>query len=388
MGRAARASLISICVGCLVLGGVALPARALETDQFTVPDAPLADIGPELSPYVLATVWDVVQAANAKAQWHDAEARRTPWFFWRDYHRGKAAQYRGEDYLALRVYGALAGGGLPECKIEQWAQRLPPRTRGGERIAFPLTCARAVYGDSLFTKPLFLVDLSPTVNVYGTYMGTDKLGHLFQQGYEYFREFRREETGGGDEQRALARAVRLGVAQESGIFGEALIGVYSNADLAANYAGLKFYLNLTRTVEIGTRAIPPLLARGKGGVWMLNAAGRGRGSESGELLRPFVSDHFNEALNPSRYSDQMRATVRANLRRRADRLVAFYRTDLAESRRTLLELSTWHGEDYGHCRFDRVVTMADNCFPAVAHAELNREAQPASARPPVTLSTR
>jgi len=388
MGRAARASLTSFCVGCLALCGIALPARALETDQFTVPDAPLADIGPELSPYVLATVWDVVQAANAKAQWHDTEARRTPWLFWRDYHRAKAAQYRGEDYLALRVYGALAGGGLPECKIEQWAQRLPSRTRDGERIAFPLTCARAVYGDSLFTKPLFLVDLSPTVKVYGTYMGTDKLGHLFQQGYEYFCEYRQEEMRGGDESRALARAVRLGVGQEGGIFGEALVGVYSNADLAANYAGLKFYLSLTRAVQVGTQTLPPLLSRGEGGLWVLNAAGRGRGPESRELLRPFVSDHFNEALNPSRYSDQMRATVRANLRRRAERLVAFYHTDLAASRRTLLELSTWHGEDYGHCRFGRVVTMADNCFPDVAQAEWKEAAQPASARLPVKLSTR
>jgi hypothetical protein len=368
------------------LGGVASPARALETDQFTVPDAPLADLGPDVGTYVLATVWDVVQAANARAEWHDAEARRTPWVLWRNYHRAKAGQYRGEDYLAYRLYGALAGGGLPECKIEQWARRRPSRARDGGRVLFPLTCARGVYGGSLLTKPLFLVDLSPTVNVHGTYMGTDKLGHLFQQGYEYFVEYRDEELRGGGERRALARAVRLGVGQESGFFGEALIGVYSNADLAANYAGLKFYLNLTRTVRVGASSVPPLLARGEGGRWVLNPAGRGAAAR--ELLRPFVSDHFNEALNPSRYSDQMRATVRANLRRRADRLVAFYRTSLAESRETLLELSTWYGEDYGHCRFARVVTMADNCFTGVAEAGFRGGARPASARLPVKLSTR
>src|SRR6476620_7884173 len=112
MGRPARASVLFLAISFVALGGMAAPARALETDQFTVPDAPLADIGPELSPYVLATVWDVVQAANAKAQWHDGEARRTPWSLWKNFHRARAEQYRGEDYLAYRLYGALAGGGL------------------------------------------------------------------------------------------------------------------------------------------------------------------------------------------------------------------------------------------------------------------------------------
>ena len=57
---------------------------------------------------------------------------------------------------------------------------------------------------------------------------------------------------------------------------------------------------------------------------------------------------------------------------------------IADDRETLVELSTWHGEDYGHCDFRRVVTMVDNCF---AEAPVS-EARPASARLPVRLSTR
>ena len=349
-------------VGCVFVAvALAAPARALETDQFTVPGHPLSDVGPELDPYVLATVWNVVQEANAKASWHDGEARKTPWQLWRQYHRGKAEQFRGEDYLCRRVYEALAGTGLPECKIEQWVKARAFRAGRFGPVLFRLTCAQAVYGDSLLTKPLFLVDLSPTLNVHGCYMGLDKLGHFFQQGYEYFREFRDEETRGGGAdggRRALARAVRMGVAQERGLFGEALIGVYSNADLAANYAGLKFYLNLTRPVALGDGTLPPLLLRGGSGGWVLN---RGR-ADATSPLKPFVSDHFNEALNPSRFSDQMRPTVRSNLRQRAARLVAFYGTTAEQARAALVELSTWHGEDYGHCDFRRVVTMVDNCF--------------------------
>lgn len=373
-GRRAGA-IASLLVGALVGSFLAAPARALETDQFTVPDRPLADIGPHVDAYVMATVWDVVQAANGKAAWHARQARRTPWVFWKQYHRGKAEQFGGDEYLARRVYEALAGGSVPECRIELWVRQ--QRFRGADpndRALFNLTCARGVYGNSIFTKPLLLVDLSPTVNVHGSYMGLDKLGHLFQQGYDYYRRYRSEELRGRGGGRALASAVRLGVAQERGIYGEALIGVYSNADLAANYAGLQFYLNLTRTVRVGTCELPPLLVRGERKTWVLNPARADAGGR--DVLRPFVSDHFNEALNPSRYCDQMRATVRANLRRRARRLVAFYGTTAEEARARQLELSTWHGAPYGHSRFPRVVTMADNCFPA----EVLAGAQPAGRR--------
>ena len=50
--------------------------------------------------------------------------------------------------------------------------------------------------------------------------------------------------------------------------GEATVGIYSNADLAANYAGLKFYLNLTRAVDVGGASLPPVLVRADG-KWLL-----------------------------------------------------------------------------------------------------------------------
>ena len=379
MGYGRGVGVLSLVVG-VALGVFAAPARALETDQFTVPDRPLVDIGPEVGAYAMATVWDVVHEANARAAAHERESRRTPWPMWKSHHRAKAAQFGGEDYLARRLYEALAGRGLPECKIELWVRSRAFRARRDGRVLFPMDTGRAVYGNSLLTKPIFLHDLSPTVNVHGSYMGTDKLGHFFQQGYEYFREYRQAELGGRDGRSALSRAVRLGVSQERGIFGERLIGIYSNADLAANYAGLKFYLNLTRPVTVGARTLPPLLLRGRGGLWELNPECAARGGDARELLRPFISDHFNEALNPSRFSDQMRRTVRSNVRRRADRLVAFYQTTAEQARATQVELSTWHGEAYGHCRFNRVVTMADNCFPA--DTKLARKAAPITAPPP------
>src|SRR5688500_154510 len=99
MGRLPAAPLLLLCATLLAPGGVAL---ALETDQFTVPHRPLADLGPEIDVYVAATVFDVVQEMNARAAAHDRAARGSNWP-WRDHHRSRAARYRSADFLTKRV---------------------------------------------------------------------------------------------------------------------------------------------------------------------------------------------------------------------------------------------------------------------------------------------
>jgi hypothetical protein len=186
-------------------------------------------------------------------------------------------------------------------------------------------------------------------------MGVDKLGHVFQHGYHYYEEYRRAEGDGANDARATTRAVKMGVEQERGFYGEVMTGVYSNADLAANLAGLKFYLNLTRPVGVGSEKIAALLVRDRSGNWCFNPARR-----PDQQLRLLVNDTFNEALNPSRFQGVLRDTVRDRLRRRAERLLEFYETTPERERRRVVELSTWHGEKYGHSGFARLVTIADN----------------------------
>src|SRR5690242_2548251 len=118
MGRRFRLPAVIVCAALLAPAGA---ARALETDQFTVPDRPLADIGPELDVYVASTVWNVAQELSTRATAEDRAARQD-WPIFHAYHRSLAARYRGSDLLARRVYAALAGPGLPECKIEQWVR--------------------------------------------------------------------------------------------------------------------------------------------------------------------------------------------------------------------------------------------------------------------------
>ena len=339
---------------------IAFPTFALETDQFTVPPQPLVDIGPALDTYVLGVIADAVREANDKAAWHERAARRAPWGFWKGHHRARAARFRSEDYLARRVFDVLGRGGVFECPVEGWVRR---QAFGGGPALFLPPANDSAYGRTPLARRVLLAKMSPTVNAHRFYLGTDKIGHFFQQGYQYYREYGREAgRHGGSERSALARAVRHGVRQERGFYGEATVGIYSNADLAANYAGLKFYLNLTRAVDVGGESLPSVLVRADDGGWRFSDA------RANDLLRPFFGDHFNEALNPCRYAGDLRGPVRAHLRDHSKAVVAFFQCSVEGEGARQLELSTWYGEAYGHSGPDGLVTIADTCF-APGHSE-------------------
>ena len=83
-------------------------------------------------------------------------------------------------------------------------------------------------------------------------------------------------------------------------------GIRSNADLAANYAGFKFYRNLTEEVRIGDRVMPPMLVR-QGPYWRLND----QVQPDSDFFTAFITPHWNEALNPNVYAIVTDARVRA-----------------------------------------------------------------------------
>lgn len=89
----------------------------------------------------------------------------------------------------------------------------------------------------LWSNPIFPI-LNPTMKVNGICIGSDKLGHFFQQGHEYYVESHR--SGG-----SVSTAVAGGQGQEAGGYGLVTTGVYSNADLEANRKGLDFYNDLS-----------------------------------------------------------------------------------------------------------------------------------------------
>ncbi|CAG0995837.1 hypothetical protein GEOBC_02640 [Geobacteraceae bacterium] len=118
--------------------------------------------------------------------------------------------------------------------------------------------------------------VGPTALIHGICVGADKLGHFFQQGYSYYEM--KQDFG------SVAAAEGLGRSTEILTLGLMTTGVYSNADLAANLSGLKFYEDLEANPSSFTFAIGNYITR-----------------------------DWNERSNPSFYSPDVAKVVWANL---------------------------------------------------------------------------
>lgn len=168
------------------------------------------------------------------------------------------------------------------------------------------------FNESIFVVfPSNYLTISETVHLYDAEFGTDKIAHIFQQGYTYLRIYNRALAKGKSKEQAAKSAFDWGRKSERTFYGTLVSGVYSNADLAANFAGLKFYQNLAREIKIGETTKLPLVVL-DGGAWKFNE----QIDLSGNLLKPFVSDHLNEALNPSIYIKffGLRSSVRSHVK--------------------------------------------------------------------------
>jgi ankyrin repeat protein len=185
-------------------------------------------------------------------------------------------------------------------------------------------------------------------------MGADKIGHFVSKGYILFVEYRKSIRSGTDPATAWQEAVQIGHSDnfflsEKGLLGYVTSGVFSNADLAADYRGMKFYQNLTQPVTVDGRERPPMLVL-QDGRWALAPHVR----RDSDFLTTFFTDHFDEALNPSMGEWGMRAPVREAIRERAENLLNWY-TDRNGARRPRQwfadragELATCDGENYGY----------------------------------------
>lgn len=334
-------SFLAACCFALVCGGVPGVACATETDQFTLPPKPLDDLGPDLAVMVLDVLRSELADLNTRTE---ASGRAA----------GKAEPDPADEREFVRRFYGQTGVGLPESTLER---ALRYGNFPGRNVRFGPSVADSIYAWAFAPFPLahVLTDC-PTIRVYGVDLGTDKIGHIFQQGYEYYTRYLDAREGGADDASATAGAVRYGVVTESTLFGITLTGVYSNGDLAGNYAGLKFYRNLFHEVRVGERTLAPVLRR-EGARWIIDPD-----RDNSDLLRPFVSAHLNEAFNPSRYYFSVER-IRSNVR---ERCAGWFRQvpDFDEAGyRTQLELTrTWFGEPYGwDLPDDKAVTLLD-CF--------------------------
>lgn len=328
------------------------PARwmAFETDQYNLPPTPLQDIGPEVFEYTLGELRIAVEKVNSEIRERQRCLEESKCDTLAT--RKELEHLRSEIAVARAVYNRLGYGIIAFAKAGDWIN--------SHRFRAQPARYKTSYRDSIFVSiPTDYFTISPTVNIYGTHLGTDKIAHFFQQGYQYYRIVGKQIAKGEPIKQAEEKAVRWGRFTENTYYGTLVGGVYSNADLAANHVGMRFYEGLTKPAKVGDLVRPATVLL-EDGLWKLNAAGT-----SGEvLLRPFISDHLNEALNPSLFIPGLRSSIRGIVKKRScQQWRSAFPTRTRDEYRSLTEsLITWNGEEYGHKQSQKFVSIANTCF--------------------------
>ena len=338
------------------------PARALETDQFTLPPRPLVDLGPQVDEYFHKAIDRAIQRTNQKinALRHQLDSAQN------EHDRSdlnkQIQSLQQPNIIADALFKDIAHG-MPETRLERW---LRETDFAEQPVRFDVSCIRSIYAEVLWYKPLLVAAMAPTIQLHGVQQGTDKIGHFIQQGHKYYRLYREALAAGKTDEEARKIAVDWGVESEKTWAGQWWTGAYSNADLAANYAGMKFYLNLTEPVAVGEITRPPILMLDDG-LWRWNPLAKD------DWVAAFISQHFNEAFNPGWVAQPMRDDIAQCIRQRAAEWIKHHRTDERTERDRLDRLSRWHGEDYGHRGPEGVVNILNAYFEPLADPQTTRK---------------
>jgi hypothetical protein len=359
-------------------------ASAHETDQFTAPDpSHFVDLGPQLTAWYYDALQQAVDRANARI---DAAVRR-------EALPGELAALESTDDIVKTVdAGFLPGNDL----VDSLERELADEQASGKHPPGKLLRYRDI-GHNIYTHAFFILDYkylsrfvySSTIKAFGVMVGTDKFGHFSSMGVSYYWAYEMARRRGASEEQAMHRAVAIGTdgtMSEAGLMGIVSTGDYANGDLAANFAGFLFYRNLTEPMQIHGALRPPLLQR-DGPHWRLAPHVR---SDS-DFFAPFISDHWNEALNPGWFMPSMRPAIRQTVRAHtADLIRAYVPPEARLTPRQYLaarraELSTYYGVDYGHRGSDESLVAIDNtcnlaAFPPPLPETLPDPTAPALAR--------
>ncbi len=382
-------------LACVVLAAPGRSVSAHETDQFSMPpygQAEFAEMGGYYNDYFLSRVEAGVARANAmiKAALHNDKAvltvRKRPagsGNIRRNMHRSPVGANRTvrldpqdvlDDYQSPRGLARSVRRAFPNAvDLIEDLERHFRNSRVRQHYAPAIPCYFAPYTDSIYTDIYFVADprtvfriwRASTMMTYGHYVGNDKWGHFVDMGYHYYTTYHRERDRGRDESDALAVVLEFAtkdpVYSESGLLGNVTASAYSNADLASNYVGFLFYRNLTEPVALNGQRQPPMIVR-DGPYWRIADHVR----RTPDFFRRFVCDHFNEALNPSLFTPDVRGHVRRKISQRRGNLLQWYApmigsqdpADFFEHKTN--ELSTYFGQDYGHSGdFDNIIHLGN-----------------------------
>ncbi len=345
---------------CLLLIA-ASPAIAHESEQYTLPAGrDFADLGP----YFTKIVYDSIVGAVADTNAAIAQAIEG------GESRSQIDELQSADFIAGKVWQYIFAA-IP-------ANELLDATLASDSVQSQYPGLVTMYRPtvSIYDDPLLVIDLTKVVRTFfragsvsagGVVVGTDKIIHFINIGRIYHSKYEVRIKRGLPENEAIKSAIastsRNPLTSEDGVLGMWTTGIHSNGDLAADYAGLMFYRNLTESVRIGSRELPSMLMR-DGPYW------RVRIEPDSDFFVAFITPHWNEVLNPNKYVGYTGGRIRTLVRERCPLAMEWYRDPHGQPRgreqfvAIEQELATYYGSNYGHeSNPTHPVTIADTCFP-------------------------
>jgi hypothetical protein len=153
----------------------------------------------------------------------------------------------------------------------------------------------SIYRDVSFPS---MIQMTRTFRVGDVYIGADKLAHLFGIGRRYYVRYRELRDEGKSRAEAEEAAIRFGIMTENSILGKMINGIFSHADLEANYKGLLMAIAFCEGKQ-------PLLKHTSDG-WAL--------AHPIEIA-DYVSPLFDESYNPPHYTGDVLNAVLPVLRK-------------------------------------------------------------------------
>jgi len=102
----------------------------------------------------------------------------------------------------------------------------------------------SLYGPSPSFIESFFLSIDRVVNVGGVYFGTDKLSHFTGSGYLYYSNYLKAKKQGRSRIDSIKYAIKKGYKMECGIIGIKSTGVFSYADLEANFQGMLMSIDM------------------------------------------------------------------------------------------------------------------------------------------------
>ncbi|MDX1380746.1 MAG: hypothetical protein R3233_06480 [Xanthomonadales bacterium] len=244
-----------------VLTLLAAAAAAYETDQFSNRAAPIEDATGVLNARVNSTLRTIAQ------NWDGP---------------------RDEARFVNAVFHEIGGHHWVD-RLERWAMK------SDQVQTLPTGRWDSVYHQVPFwsTRVASVFGVGPTIKLNGVLIGSDKIGHFLSQGRKFWFRWKRYD----DEARAAERSAMT----ERQIFGRLTTGIYSNADLVANYEGYRFYRSL---FEDGVVPGKPAILAWNGGHWV----------QQREFdWADHVNAYWDEALNINHYDRILYPKMREQL---------------------------------------------------------------------------